>query len=109
MTFGRMLKRKAKAAIAPTIFLAVVAYFAWNATQGAHGLHAYTERKQELAAAQQELAAAQNERGDWERRVASLRSDHLDLDMLDERVRAMLNLASPTDIVVPYGPGHRLF
>jgi hypothetical protein len=33
----------------------------------------------------------------------------VDPDTLDERSRAMLNLADPADIVVPYGPGKDLF
>ena len=49
------------------------------------------------------------ERDAWERRVAGLRSRHIDADTLDERARAMLNLADPTDVIVPYAPQDRLF
>jgi len=45
----------------------------------------------------------------WLRRTAALRTGRLDLDMLDERARAQLNLADPADIVVPYAPDKRLF
>jgi len=38
-----------------------------------------------------------------------LRSRHLDADMLDERSRAMLNLANPNDIIVSYGPQDHVF
>jgi hypothetical protein len=38
-----------------------------------------------------------------------LRTQRLDPDTLDERARAMLNLADPNDVVVMYGSGKRLF
>jgi cell division protein FtsB len=109
MQVGRVLKRKARAAIAPVIFLSLVAYFAWNATHGDRGLMAYAQRQVLLKQAQDDLSQAQADRDSWERRVAGLRSNHIDPDALDERARSMLNLADPNDIVVPYGPNDKLF
>ena len=93
----------------PALFLSLVAYFLWNATQGDHGLQAYAIRQDELKALQAELGKVQAEQSGWERRVSELRSQHVDPDMLDERARAMLNLAEPSDIVMPYSPSKRLF
>jgi cell division protein FtsB len=109
MAFGREVKRRAKAAVAPVIFLALVGYFGWNAVQGKRGLMAYAERQELLAQAQADQAKVVAERDAWERRVAGLRSRHIDADTLDERARAMLNLADPTDIIVPFAPKDRLF
>ncbi len=109
MAFGRDLKRRMKAAVAPMIFLSLVGYFGWNVVQGNRGLLAYAQRQQLLVQAQADQAKAQAERDGWERRVAGLRSKHIDADMLDERARAMLNLAEPSDIIVPYAPQDRLF
>ena len=109
MPLGREIKRKAKAAIAPMVFLALVGYFAWNSAQGDHGLVAYAERRQLLAQAQADQAKAQAEHDAWERRVSGLRSRHIDADTLDERARAMLNLADPADIIVPYASKDKLF
>lgn len=109
MAFGRELKRRAKIIVAPLLFLSVVAYFGWNATNGDRGLVAYAHRKELLKQAQADLARAEAERATWERRVAGLRSNHLDRDALDERSRAMLNLADPSDVIVPYAPKDRLF
>lgn len=106
---GREFKRRAKAAIAPLVFLSLVGYFGWNATQGDHGLVAYAQRRQLLKQAQGDLATAQAERTEWQRRVAALQSDHLDADMLDQRARAMLNLSDPGDIIVPYPDKDRLY
>ena len=52
---------------------------------------------------------AQAEQAAWEQRVSGLRGNHLELDTLDERARAMLNLAQPDEIVVPYPQSQRLF
>jgi cell division protein FtsB len=109
MSFMREMKRRVRAAVAPTVFLTLVAYFSWNAMQGERGLKAYAARQQDLAVAQSDLARAQAEQAAWERRVAGLRTNRLDVDSLDERARAVLNLADPADIVVPYGPGRKLY
>jgi cell division protein FtsB len=109
MALGRELKRRSKAAIAPLVFLAITGYFGWSATQGNHGLVAFAQRQTLLQQAEQEHADAQTERDAWERRVAGLRANHLDPDTLDERARAMLNLAAPNDVIVPYTAKDRLF
>jgi cell division protein FtsB len=109
MSIGRALKRRLKAAVPPLLFMALTAYFLWSAMQGDHGLREYARRQQDLEAAQAELARVQAEQALWDRRVAALGRTHLDEDALDERSRAMLNLSAPTDIVVPYGNGQRLF
>jgi cell division protein FtsB len=109
MSIGRSIRRRCKAAIPPIIFLALVAYFLWNATQGDRGLQAAAQRQADVRAAQAELDRAKSDMQVWERRVASLRSARLDQDALDERVRAILNLSDPSDIIVSYGPGEHLF
>jgi len=109
MPLGREIKRKLKAMVAPLVFLALVAYFSWNAVQGNRGLVAYAQRQELLAQAQADQARAQAEREAWARRVAGLRSRHIDSDALDERARAMLNLADPSDVIVPYAAKERLF
>lgn len=109
MAFGRGLKRRAKAAIAPLVFLAITGYFGWNATQGDHGLVAYAQRKVLLHQAEADRDTAQADHDNWDRRVAGLRASQLDLDTLDERARAMLNLADPTDVIVPYTQKDRLY
>ncbi|MBO0711900.1 MAG: septum formation initiator family protein [Acetobacteraceae bacterium] len=106
---GRAIKHKVRGAIAPTVFLALVTYFAWNVIDGDRGLRAYAQRQQLLRQAQAELAQAEQERDAWERRASGLRNPHIDRDTLDERARAMLNMADPADVIIPYGPKDRLF
>jgi cell division protein FtsB len=109
MSLGSELKRRARIMIAPSVFLAITGYFAWNATQGDRGLKAYAQRKDLLHQVLVDQAAAKAERDGWETRVAGLRARHLDPDTLDERARAMLNLAQPTDVIVKLGPQDKLF
>jgi len=109
MNIVRFAKRAALAALPPALFLSLTGYFAWNATRGDHGLHAYAMRQQQLIGAHAQQGAAEAERDGWETRVAGLRANHIDPDTLDERARALLNLADPTDIVVPYPQSAKLF
>lgn len=108
MQVARLIRRKARLAAPPAVFLLLVAYFLWNAMQGAHGLHAYAQRQRDLVAVNAELASAKQEASTWERRVSGLRT-RIDGDALDERARAMLNLSDPRDVIVPYDKGKRLF
>lgn len=106
---GRSLRNGLRAMLLPALFLFLVAYFLYNATQGDRGLQAYALRQEQLKSVQADLAKAQTDQAGWDRRVGELRSQRVDPDMLDERARAMLNLADPADVVVPYGQGKKLF
>ena len=105
----RVLKRWLRSAVTPAVFLALIGYFGWQATQGDRGLQSYAVRQGELRTQQAELARVSGERDAWERRAAGLKTQRLDRDTLDERSRAMLNVADPADIVVPYPVGKKLF
>jgi cell division protein FtsB len=77
-----------------------IGYFAVNAFTGNHGLRAQLDLDQQMTAMQQELSELKAEHAVWERRVSLLRSDRIDPDMLDERVRAMLGYADPRDLIL---------
>jgi cell division protein FtsB len=83
---------------------AFIGYFAVNAFTGNHGLRAQQDLDANLAALQAELDQTKAERAVWERRVALLRADRLDPDMLDERARTLLGLADRRDVVVLLKP-----
>ena len=109
MSFGRAIKRRAKAAVPPLVFLLLVGYFLWSATQGPRGLAANTQRNLDIVNARAELAQAARDLGAVERRVAALRGNRLDTDALDERARAMLSLSEPGDVIVPLKGLDRIF
>ena len=81
-----------------------IGYFAVNAFTGNHGLRAQADLDQQLAAMQAELATIKAERAVWERRVALLRSDRIDPDMLDERARTLIGYADPRDLTLLLNP-----
>ena len=55
---------------------------------------------QQIADLARDLERTKAERERWERRVALLKADRIDPDMLDERARFLLNYADPRDAVV---------
>ncbi len=109
MSLGREFQQRSKVALPPLVFLTITAYFAWNATQGDHGLVAFNHRQELLHQVVAEQAAAEAERDAWKIRVDGLRASHLNPDTLDERARAMLNLAKPDEVIVKLGPHDKLF
>ncbi len=109
MGFWRGIKRRGQDAIMPCVFMALAGYFVWGSWQGDRGLEARHVRQEALLAAKQDLSSAQQEQAVWQRRVDALRTQNLDRDALDERVRDRLNLANPLDIIVMYPQGQRVF
>ncbi|MBC7800993.1 MAG: septation inhibitor protein, partial [Gemmatimonadaceae bacterium] len=64
----RAVRRQIKAAVAPVVFLGLVGYFGWHATQGDRGLQSYALRQEQLKQVQAEVARITHERETWERR-----------------------------------------
>jgi cell division protein FtsB len=81
-----------------------IGYFGVNAFTGNHGLRAQADLEQQLASMQADLGRLKAERSLWERRVALLRSDKIDPDMLDERARALLGYVDPRDLTLLLHP-----
>lgn len=103
------LKRRLRDALLPLLFASFCAYFAWHSVHGELGLNARDVRLGEIAQARAVLARVVAERDATERRVEGLRGDTLDRDQLDERSRTLLNLVGKDELVIPYGPGKRLY
>jgi cell division protein FtsB len=83
-----------------TFAAAFIGYFGINAFTGNHGLRAQIDLDQQMTSMQEELHQVKAERAIWERRVALLRSDRIDPDMLDERARALLGYVGPRDLTL---------
>ena len=64
------------------------------------GLIAYMQYAMEVKRVEAELALIRAERERLERKVALLHPDHVDPDMLDERLRLILGLAHPDELIV---------
>ena len=86
--------------IFPLLACGAAAYFGYHLQTGDHGLKARAdlERRKDVLAG--ELAGLREVKGRLERDVSLLRPENLDPDMLDERARAILNLAHQDDLIM---------
>jgi cell division protein FtsB len=89
-----------KALIFPLLACFAGGYFGYHLQKGDHGLEARAdlERRKDVLAG--ELAGLREVKQRLERDVALLRPESLDPDMLDERARAILNLAHSDDLIM---------
>ncbi|MBS27511.1 MAG: septum formation initiator [Alphaproteobacteria bacterium] len=78
----------------------LLAYFSYHMVQGDHGLLSLLQLRTKVEQANALHASLQTEREQLEARVALLRPDNLDPDMLEERARVMLNFAHPNELVI---------
>jgi cell division protein FtsB len=78
----------------------LIGYFGINAYNGNRGLKAKEDIDRQTAALTTELDRLKHEHAQWERRIALLKSDDLDPDMLDERARALLDYVDPDDLTL---------
>ena len=82
----------------------MVSYFGMNAYTGKYGLNARQELDQEITALTSELVQLKKERAKSGQRVALLRGNGMDPDMLDERVRWQLDYAHSRDVTRVFKP-----
>ena len=75
-------------------------YFGYHAFHGDHGLFAFARVTQELDHLRVEAAEVSTERARLQRRVSLMRTETLDADLLDERARAVLNMAGTDEVVI---------
>lgn len=78
----------------------MIGYFWFHAYSGNRGLRAKQDIDAQMAELSAELGRLKRERAHWDKKVALLRSDKIDPDMLDERARALLNFVHPNDMVL---------
>ena len=100
-----MVTRKRLRSILTTLGLYVMAalligYFGVNAYSGNHGLKAKEDLDQQIGTLSADLDSLKRERAQWERRVALLRADRLDPDMLDQQARMLLDYVAPNDLTL---------
>jgi cell division protein FtsB len=80
--------------------LSAMGYLSFAALQGDHGFFRLVQVEAQEAQLADELAGLEAERATIANRVRRLATDTLDLDLLDERARAVLGLGHPDEIVI---------
>ena len=96
----REMRRRMKSWVAPVFGIAALFYFAYHLVEGDRGLRAWVRVAQDLRIAKENLATTSAERAELEHRVAHLRPDKLDPDLLDSQVRKNLDVVAPDEIVI---------
>ena len=87
----------------PVVFLLLLAGYGllgWHAKYGKRSLAYQQQVREKLEQAKADYAEAQARRAAWERKVARLREETLDLDTLDEEARKQLGFITPGEILV---------
>jgi cell division protein FtsB len=79
---------------------AFVGYFVWHAVNGERGLKAKVEYRRQIFDLVQQLAALKAERAHWEHRVALMRPDGLDKDLLEEEALVQLDRVDRRDMMI---------
>ena len=96
----RALRRRVRFLVGPILGISLTCYFGYHIVEGSRGFGAWLHLNRELRTATATLEAVRAQRSALEQKVAELRPDHVDPDLLEERIRATLNLVSPDDIVI---------
>ncbi|HJU17200.1 MAG TPA: septum formation initiator family protein [Stellaceae bacterium] len=107
MIVMRELRRHGRHIAGPLLGIALTGYFAYNLVEGDRGFKAWMRLSHELQIEQANLDRVRAERAALDLKVADLRPNHLDPDLLDERVRAVLNLVAPNEVVILQPPQRR--
>ena len=82
----------------------LIGYFGVNAFSGNRGLNAQQEIDRQMDVLGHELDQLKHEHAQWRQRIALLKSDDLDPDMLDERARALLDYAGRGEVTMMFEP-----
>ena len=82
------------------VFVLLFFYFSFYTINGERGLRRYLHLQQELSYAEKIADKYSREKAELEEKVRLLSSTSLDLDMLDERARAVLNYAGNNEFIL---------
>ncbi|MBZ0261991.1 MAG: septum formation initiator family protein [Hyphomicrobiales bacterium] len=82
----------------------MLGFFAWHAQEGPRGFAFREKLASQSRQLSEELTTIQKQRTDFETRVALLRPESVDPDMLDEMARSTLDVAGPNDLIVLVSP-----
>jgi cell division protein FtsB len=79
---------------------AASSYFIWHAWNGNRGMKAKVEFRAQAKALQAELSELKAERFGLERRIAMMRAESVERDILEEEARRQLGRVHRNDVVV---------
>ena len=87
----------------PLLSAGFLAYFGYHAFSGSFGILAMDRLEADGARLAVELDGLKRQHQGLESRVALLRPESMDADLIDTEARSALNLLRPDEVVVPLG------
>lgn len=100
MAFLDELRQRARQVAAPLICISTAGYFGYHVIQGERCVLTWLKLGQQTEQTRAALALSHTGERRLAHRVALMRAPGLDPDLLDERARAVLNLARPDERVI---------
>ena len=82
------------------VFFGILAYFVFSAINGERSILKYFYLQKEIAVAKKVAAEYERQKNSLEEKVKHLSNTSLDLDLLEERARIVLNLAEDDEFVL---------
>lgn len=87
--------------IGPMFLGLAIFYLIFHVLSGERGVYALLKEDRKLEVLKAELVNLQAQRKELEHNVRLISSESLDLDMLDEQARRVLDNASQNEVVIP--------
>ena len=84
----------------PALAIIFMGFFGYYAVMGPNGIVAYRDYQRQIAVRQAEYAKLEKQRAVMRNRVNLLDPNHADPDLVDELVRAKLNVVHPNEHVL---------
>lgn len=91
---------RAKIVAVPLGCATMLSYFGYHAINGGYGILSWMETNERLAVLEGEKAQAEAERSLLEAKVARLRPDSIDPDLLDQEVRRSLGYIGEHELII---------
>ena len=100
MQLLREIRRRLRHLLVPLFWLVLTVYFGYHAVNGERGLRRLFELKQEIQIASQVAEEIALRRAEMEQKVRQLSPQSIDVDMLEESARSLLNMGQDGDYVI---------
>ncbi len=96
----REINLRARYIVGPLLGALAIVYFGYHVIQGDRGLITWIQKSQQIEITSNKLALLEEKYAVLYHRTSMLRPESLDLDLLDERVRSVLNKVREDEIIL---------
>ncbi|MDR2157753.1 MAG: septum formation initiator family protein [Holosporaceae bacterium] len=100
LPYSSSIKKNFKLIALNAIWIAIVSYFIFHIFTGARGAISWSKLSREIVSLEKELKNLKEENEFLENKINLIRSDNLDLDLLEEQAQSIIGFANENDVVV---------